>query len=157
MEQTDLVVLHIDRFHVTDHGELRKLHTVIHFCWSVMVPFFSQDTELAWTQYQIVAAFAHIGGIQSGHYQALLKTYPETSDLASPSMWLFCDDGTIPQRCLQIPKQFEEGVTCVWLCRSDQVDLHQLVPIAPVAQEDAILAMMSSMPTVGQHAQTDRA
>ena len=144
---SELIALHIDRFTQDAHGQLRKLHTTVHFCWSVMVPLLQEGTEVTWIQYQIVAAFAHIGGPASGHYQALLKTYPDTSDLAAPSMWLFCDDGAVPSRCLTIPRQFEEGVTCIWLCRSDQVDLHRLPPAESQASQ-AALAMLHAMPSI---------
>ena len=113
---SDIVILHIDRL-VHDHnGQVQKLHTSVRFRWTIHLPILLQDTQVRWEPYQLVAAFAHLGGAHGGHYQALLKTFPETSDIACPSMWLFCDDNRTPTRCWSIPPQFEEGVTCMWLC-----------------------------------------
>lgn len=125
-DPSDLVVLHIDRLYFAAPGRLQKHHTLIRFCWLVQLPVLQQEQPVRWEPYQVIAAFAHTGDVNGGHYQALLKTFPETTDLASPTMWLFCDDGREPQRRWDIPPLFEEGVTCIWLCRCNQVELHRL-------------------------------
>jgi len=131
---SDIVILHIDRLVHDLNGQVQKLHTSVRFCWTIHLPVLQQDTQVRWEPYQLVAAFAHLGGAHGGHYQALLKTFPETTDIACPSMWLFCDDNRLPTRCWSIPPQFEEGVTCMWLCKCSQVELHHL-PAAPVPTE----------------------
>ncbi|CAL1146434.1 unnamed protein product [Cladocopium goreaui] len=149
-DPSDLVVLHIDRLFHNDTGRLQKLHTVIRFCWLVQIPILQHDMPVRWEPYQLVAAFAHIGEAQGGHYQALLKTFPETTDLANPTMWLFCDDGREPQPRWTIPPQFEEGVTCFWLCRCNQVELHRLpsqVPVRQTTTDEALIALLADPQT----------
>ena len=149
-DPSDLVVLHIDRLFHNDTGRLQKLHTVIRFCWLVQIPILQHDMPVRWEPYQLVAAFAHIGEAQGGHYQALLKTFPETTDLANPTMWLFCDDGREPQPRWTIPPQFEEGVTCFWLCRCNQVELHRLpsqVLVRQTTTDEALIAMLADPQT----------
>ena len=143
---SDLVVLHIDRFVNSPSGRVRKLNTAVRFCWSIDIPVFQSSSECTWEPYQLVAAFSHHGGSERGHYQAILKTFPELSDPAAPSMWLFCDDGRVPERCWMFPPEFEAGVTCLWLCRTSSVELHHLSPetVEPSDDHSAVLAMLQA-------------
>ena len=108
----DLLVLHLDRFVQTLSGKVRKLNTAVRFCWAIQVPILSSGATCRWDSFQLIAAFSHLGGTTGGHYQAILRTFPEVTDLCSPTTWLFCDDKCHPARCWAFPPQFEEGATC---------------------------------------------
>ena len=98
----------------------------------------------------MVAAFAHHGGTTQGHYQALLKVFPDLPDSANPTLWMFSDDQRAPERCWALPEQFEEGATCFWLCRSDCMELHRL-PSSHTSedQDQALLSLLHAQPVVG--------
>ena len=137
----DLLVFHLDRFVQTPQGQLRKLRTAVRFCWAVHVPIMQTSGQCTWEPYQVIAAFAHLGDSRRGHYQAILRTFPDMHDLAAPTTWLFCDDRQIPTRCWTFPPMFEEGVTCFWLCKATALDLYQL-PTHPEPEP-----LQSDMPT----------
>eukprot|EP00435_Cladocopium_sp_Y103_P006689 s2221_g2.t1 len=124
----DLICVHLDRFLQTPLGTIRKLCTPITFCGPVDIPIFVADDSTAcrWESYGMISAFAHSGAEDSGHYQALLQTHPVPWWEGNPSMWLHCDDHRPPARCCEIPKGFQEGVTCIWLCRVDLMEMHQV-------------------------------
>ena len=147
---SDLLVLHLDRFVISPSGHLRKLDTAIRFCWEVLVPINNQDGTCDWHSFQLLAAFAHHGGVNSGHYQAILRTFPNLTDLAAPASWLFCDDNRTPERCWSFPDRFEEGVTCFWLGRSHRIELSELPEDSTMPAEDAdeaaILALLRTRP-----------
>ena len=127
----ELVCVHIDRFIQRPAGGVRKLHISINFHWTVNVPIFDQEgVSCTWESYQMVAAFAHFGTESHGHYQALLRA-PFSSDEVEPAVWLHCDDGRQPQRCIDLPGGFAAGVTCIWLCHGDAVALPLLQESPP--------------------------
>ena len=117
-QETDIVVIHLDRFVRSPTGRLNKLNTAIRFCWEILVPFIHADATCHWDSFQVIAAFSHHGTQDSGHYTTTLRTFPEVTDLETPTLWLHCDDHRMPERCLTLPAKFENGVTCFWLCRS---------------------------------------
>jgi len=93
----DLLLLHVDRMTHAPDGTVAKCQAALRFGWEVQIPVLGSHT-CTWMPYTVIACIAHLGGAQNGHYQAILRTYPEVSDLASPSMWMLCDDGHSPQR-----------------------------------------------------------
>ena len=143
----DLLLLHVDRLVQHPNGALCKCQAAIRFAWEVPVPVL-QASRCEWTPYTIVACIAHFGADNSGHYQSMLRVFPEASDLAAPTMWLSCDDGRAPQRCLTISEEFARGITCIWLCRSDKVEMHRLRPPPDQRHTDDadILALLASQP-----------
>ncbi|CAL1169052.1 unnamed protein product [Cladocopium goreaui] len=109
----ELLVIHVERLVMTPTGTLYKHPAIINFAWEVQVPVMTAASELCTVPYTVVAVVAHLGDTQGGHYQTMLRTYPEVSNLAAPSMWMFCDDNRLPERAvvlvgqlLQIPTTF---------------------------------------------------
>ena len=125
MHAPEVVCAHVDRFIYEGHGRLRKTDLPVFFGWTVDVPIFVADgLECTWEPYQMTAAFAHQGDAATGHYQALLRTQPSVRHHNADTFWLHCDDDRPPRPCSMLPNQFQEGVTCIWLCRQDAIDLH---------------------------------
>ena len=140
----DLILLHIDRIVMTPNGNLTKSHAAVTFGWEVQIPVWATH-HIDWTSYTVVACIAHQGDSQSGHYQCMLRTFPEVSDVAAPAIWMSCDDGRAPQKCLLLPDHFTRGLTCLWLCRTDKVELHHLPPVS-MPDDTAILALLATQP-----------
>ena len=93
----DLLLLHINRLVMTPTGALTKSHAAVTFGWEVQIPVWATH-RMDWTSYTVVACIAHQGDAQQGHYQCMLRTYPEVSDLAAPAIWMLCDDGRAPRK-----------------------------------------------------------
>ena len=140
----DLILLHIDRIVMTPNGNLTKSHAAVTFGWEVQIPVWATH-HIDWTSYTVVACIAHQGDSQRGHYQCMLRTFPEVSDVAAPAIWMSCDDGRAPQKCLLLPDHFTRGLTCLWLCRTDKVELHHLPPVC-MPDDTAILALLATQP-----------
>ena len=143
----DLLLLQVDRLVQHPNGSVCKCQAAIRFEWEVHVPVL-HESRCDWIPYTIVACIAHFGADNSGHYQSMLRVFPEASNLAAPTMWMSCDDGRAPERCLTIPEAFACGITCLWLCRSEQVDMHRLspTPAQPGTDDATILALLASQP-----------
>ena len=145
-DASDLLLLHIDRLVRSPQGELVKCHAAISFGWDVQMPALVNN-QCEWISYTVVACISHQGDADHGHYQCMLRTHPEVSNLADPAMWMSCDDNRAPIRCLQLPNEFSKGLTCLWLCRTDQLELHHL-PAQPAPPDQAmdLLALLATQP-----------
>ncbi|CAL1152943.1 unnamed protein product [Cladocopium goreaui] len=143
----DLLLLHVDRMIHAPDGTVAKCQAALRFGWEVQIPVLGSHS-CTWMPYTVIACIAHLGGAQNGHYQAILRTYPEVSDLASPSMWMLCDDGHSPKRILNIPEIFAQGITCLWMCQTNKADLHRLMPgRTPTGIADSdLLALLATQP-----------
>ncbi|CAL1163756.1 unnamed protein product [Cladocopium goreaui] len=143
----DLLLLHVDRMIHAPDGTVVKCQAALRFGWEVQIPVLGPHA-CTWMPYTVIACIAHLGGAHNGHYQALLRTYPEVSDLASPSMWMLCDDGHSPQRILNVPEIFAQGITCLWLCQTSKADFHRLAPGRDTAGIDDtdLLALLATQP-----------
>ena len=125
LKAPESLCVHLERNVQTSTGVIYKMQTPIIFQGTIEVPVFSDNTmECRWEQYQAVAAFAHYGESGAGHYRALLRTEPRHRGLDATAYWLDCDDGRKPMPCTYVPEGFMHGVTCVWLNRLDQLELH---------------------------------
>ena len=121
----EVFCVHLERMVQTSKGALYKMQTPIIFTGNIQVPVFQGSTlDCRWEAYQAVAAFAHYGESNAGHYRALLRTEPGHVGLDATAYWLDCDDCRKPKPCTYIPEGFMAGVTCVWLCRTDLIELH---------------------------------
>ena len=141
IDPRDLLVIHVERMVMAPSGRLYKHDASIHFAWEVQVPVLTRDTAFKYVAYTIVAVVAHLGGSHGGHYQAMLRTYPEVSDLTAPSMWMFCDDCRLPQRCWTFPINFSQGITGFWLCRTDALEMHLMEQPRPDTN-DALMTVL---------------
>ena len=125
LQAPEVLCVHVDRFIYEGHGRVRKTDTPVFFGGPIDVPVFTDDgLDCTWERYQMTAAFAHQGDAATGHYQALLRTQPSIRHPDADTYWLHCDDDRPPRPCRMLPHQFQEGVTCIWLCRQDIIDLH---------------------------------
>ena len=88
----DLLLLHVDRMIHAPDGTVVKCQAALRFGWEVQIPVLGPHA-CTWMPYTVIACIAHLGGAHNGHYQALLRTFPEVSDLANPSMWMLCEIG----------------------------------------------------------------
>ena len=127
---------------LTPSGQLYKHDANITFAWEVQVPTLTPDTAIHHVSYTIVAVTAHLGSDKSGHYQTMLRTYPEVSDITAPSMWMFCDDCRLPERCWVFPPAFSRGITGIWLCRTDRLEMHLMEQPRPSPDTD-LLSVLS--------------
>ena len=143
----DLLLLHVDRMIHAPDGTVVKCQAALRFGWEVQIPVLGPHA-CTWMPYTVIACIAHLGGAHNGHYQALLRTFPEVSDLANPSMWMLCDDGHSPQRILNVPEIFAQGITCLWLCQTSKADFHRLATgrdTAGIADTD-LMALLATQP-----------
>ena len=148
----DLLCVHIDRLIQLPSGHLGKSTHRITFAGVVEFPIWTSTAELEWEPYQMIAAFAHLGDATAGHYQALLRLHHSSRQAGEPVFWLHCDDGRSPTPCAVFPPAFEAGITCVWLCRCQQLHLFvlpaDLVPddstVRTTPNTDSLLAMLAS-------------
>ena len=76
--------------------------------------------------FQWIAAIAHLGHDNSGHYQALLKVMPDNRDVDMPVGCLLTDDEAAPATLWSEPTWFQKQVTCLRLCSCEHLDLLQL-------------------------------
>ena len=129
MDTADPICIHVDRFLRLPSGQVTKSSTPIGFHWGILVPVFTHgpdSTDCSWEGFQVVAATAHLGSSDAGHYQCILKTGHEARANQEPALWLHCDDNRTPQPCWYLPPEFAAGVTCFWLCKCDSLDLHDM-------------------------------
>ena len=127
---SDLICVHIDRLYDAGPAGIQKLQIPIIFTGKISVPVFCNNgLECTWYDYFATAVFSHLGIDNAGHYQALLRQ-ADVSGQVARSDWLHCDDCRKPNVCTMIPPGFHAGVTCIWLCREDVMELH--LPHDPV-------------------------
>ena len=142
-----IVCLHLDRFIKNDHGEIEKCSCAVELEAETMIPCFdAKGIDCEPVLYIPVAAAAHQGIDQAGHYQALLKIQP-TVLAAHPAKWLLTQDGLAPQACWDIPAGFSENMTVIWLIRADCLQVPFYVPPAldapaPTDLETQILTLL---------------
>lgn len=160
MDAADIICIHVDRFLMLPSGQLTKSTTPIGFHWGVPFPTFTNGpdgTECFWEGFQVVAASAHLGSSDAGHYQCILRVGHEARADQDPALWLHCDDNRQPKPCWYLPPEFAAGVTCFWLCKCDSLELHDMrdspCPVAGSEQRcDAsdhqdMLTMLNSLPS----------
>ena len=143
----ELLVIHVDRLVMSPAGTLYKHDAAITFAWDIQVPVLGEGTDLRHEPYTIVAVTARLGTTLGGHYQTMLRTYPEVSDLTAPSMWMFCDDCRLPERCWVFPDNFSQGITDLWLCRTAALEMHLMNQPRQVPAHD-LLAVLQAQPSL---------
>ena len=142
----EALCVHLERMVQTSTGRIYKMQTPVIFQGNIHVPIFQGGTlDCRWETYQAVAAFAHYGDSKAGHYRALLRTEPRHVGLDATTYWLDCDDCRKPQPCTYVPNGFMAGVTCVWLCRLDVMELHDChSDPRPQMTESVLMHMLAS-------------
>ena len=122
-----LICIQIDRSIVQGDGRIGKSTAVVGLHGGVDIPFFEdQGLDIFWRDYQVISAVAHQGQDSAGHCRSILKTWPDTSDLQTPCLFLLADDNVQPVRIWHEPAWFAKNVSCIWLCDCTWLDLQQI-------------------------------
>jgi len=145
---TPIICFHVDRHVMAGDGTTHKSDLSIGMHGVFSVPFFTNDrTELAWHDYRVVAAIAHLGADQAGHCRATLRVQADVSH-QPPYMQLLTDDNAQPSRCWHEPMWFLQNVICIWLCSVDTLDLHScsspshMLPDDNTSPNDALMRLL---------------
>lgn len=136
-QRQSLICSHIDRHVLTGTGEAYKSDLSIGMHGAFAIPFFTASSlEVEWIDFRAVAAIAHLGDDQAGHYRATLRVQADFTDDTNPVMHLLTDDNTMPSQCWQEPDWFIQNVRCIWLCATDALTLHRLTDRRPTPVTD---------------------
>lgn len=103
-----LVCVHLDRLrHMTGSGDGLKLMARVHLDSVIRLPRFTGDgIQLDFVEYTPIAALAHLGRPNAGHFRAALKCF----DLTAATEWLHVM--MIPERWR--PLAFRDGLKLRW-------------------------------------------
>ena len=127
LQQSSVICLHIDRHVLAGNGDTYKSDLSIGMHGVFALPFFcSNQMDIEWHDFRMVAAIAHLGDDQAGHRRAILCTQADYSTASQPVMALLTDDNAPPTTCWSEPRWFSQNVMCIWLCALDDLALHQL-------------------------------
>lgn len=112
--------LHLDRYYHDDTGALCTITSAVCIDTEVNMPIFtSANLRVALTGYIPVAGIAHKGLDRAGHYQTALKIQPTVVSEHQPAAWLITEDGMAPKPVWHLPSWFGQGLTVIWLVRTD--------------------------------------
>ena len=125
------VCLHLDRYFQSEAGEILKSHCLLDMEAGCDLPIFTgSGLQREFVSYVLIAATAHLGTDQQGHYQAILKTRPMVLQNGNPMHWLITDDGQRAHPTWMVPDWFRSCANVFWLLRADCVHLHTYRPLA---------------------------
>ena len=125
LEAAPLICIQLDRCVVTGDGTIGKTDAAIQAHGGCELPFFvSTDLQVVWKPYHVVSQIAHLGQDNAGHCRTILHTSPAQQN-GRIVQALLTEDWTRAERISRIPYWFSSNVTCMWLCRADQLDLYQ--------------------------------
>ena len=131
-----LICVHIDRCIVSGDGSIGKTDAAIQVHGGCELPFYvDSDLQVVWKAYHVVSQIAHLGRDNAGHCRAILHIAP-TQQEGRTILALLTEDWTKAESISRIPYWFSSNVTCLWLCRDDQLDLYQ--PSTNTANEEVL-------------------
>ena len=134
-QSSKLVCFQIDRCILSGQGSVVKTDIALNVHGGCELPVFQgDDLRVTWTEFHVVAQIAHLGADNMGHCRSLLMTAP-TVRQEGHTMALITDDWTMTERLSQAPNWFQRNVTCLWMCRSDQLDMYQVPEALPPQAE----------------------
>ena len=84
----------------------------------------------------MVAATAHQGATEGGHFQAILKTRPAVQMDGKPMHWILKNDDSAAEPVWLVPDWFRSNTNVFWLLRGDCVQLHTFQPLPPDASDN---------------------
>ena len=126
-----LLCLQIDRCVVAGDGTIQKKDIAVQVHGGCDLPIFAgTDLQIVWTEYHVIAQIAHLGQDNAGHCRSMLITAP-TIHGQEKTLALLTEDWVTPERISKAPYWFSRSVTCLWLCRSDQLKLYQVPAVIP--------------------------
>eukprot|EP00435_Cladocopium_sp_Y103_P073905 s131_g45.t1 len=124
--ESDLLCVQIDRLTRNGRDEIVKDCTPIGLHCGQSVPIFAgSGINSDWKPFHVVAAVAHFGDTDQGHYQTLLSIANPRNVAMEPYLWLHADDNRAPRPIWAEPRAFLESVTLVWLCAEQVIEIHE--------------------------------
>jgi hypothetical protein len=149
LQAPECVCLHLDRYFETEGGEIQKSHCLLDMEAGCDLPISTgPGLQRESVSYVLVAATAHLGADQQGHFQVILKTRPAVLQDGHPMHWLITNDGQRAQPTWMAPDWFRSCANVFWLLRADCVHLHTYRPLADedplpeaVAETDTLAAI----------------
>ena len=144
-----LLCLHIDRLFEDSSGQIEKSSCAIDIESGVTLPFFHDDAlNCTNISYVLIAAAAHLGRDEEGHYQAILKIQPMVTENSCPAKWLLTQDNLRPRPIWRVPEAIMQNMNIAWLVRSDCMQLlqyysHHAADPAPDTTQQ-LLSLLSS-------------
>ena len=143
LQAPECVCLHVDRYFHDEAGNVQKSQCLLDMEAGCDLPIFTgPGVSREYVSYVLVAATAHLGMDQQGHYQALLKTRPTVLHNGSPMHWLLANDGRPAQPTWLAPDWFRSSANVFWLLRADCVHLHTYRPL----MQEETQPMMDTVP-----------
>ena len=110
------------------HGQIEKKDIAVQVHGGCEIPVFAGvDLQINWHEYHVVAQVAHMGQDNAGHCRSMLITAPTTHG-QDRTLALLTEDWVFPTRICKAPYWFSRNVTCLWLCRCDQLNLYTVPP-----------------------------
>ena len=140
-----LLCIHLDRLHSNDEEQLFRSDCSVELDCEVTIPvFLHSGLKLENVTYVPIAAAAHLGHDQQGHYRAALKMTPSLRTLTEPVRWLLTDDAVEPVPMWNLPTWFAQQTTLILLARTDCL----LLPLFSVNDGNAVLTSQTEARTV---------
>ena len=114
------LIVQLDRHLQLETGDLTLCKSQVLLDAEVVVPIFRDaDASTDTTGYIPVAAAAHMGQDNSGHWRTILKGQPTITQHGRPATWLMTNDDTFPEPVWMVPDWFLSGITVIWMIRTD--------------------------------------
>ena len=130
------ICLHLDRFYARD-DMIHKSACLIDMEAGCDIPVFIDGTlRREYVGYVLVAATAHQGATEGGHFQAILKTRPAVQMDGKPMHWILKNDDSAAEPVWLVPDWFRSNTNVFWLLRGDCVQLHTFQPLPPDASDN---------------------
>ena len=130
--------LHLDRYYHDDTGSLCTISCDVCIDTEINMPIFTAaHLGVAFTGYIPVAGIAHKGLDRAGHYQTALKIQPTVVPAHQPAAWLITEDGMAPNPVWHLPSWFGQGLTVIWLVRTDCLQTLQYRKQRDLSEKDA--------------------
>ena len=130
LQAPQCICVHLDRFFEVEN-EIQKSQCAIDMEAGCDIPVFTDSSlRREYVGYVIVGATAHLGSVNGGHFQAVMKARPTVQRDGSPMHWLLTNDDSEAQPVWMVPDWFRCNTNMFWLLRADCVQLHtyQVLP-----------------------------
>lgn len=127
-----LICVQVDRLYVNADNQVTKSSCEVSLDMEVSLPVFlsSQNLSCEMINYVPVAASAHLGHDQQGHYQAILKVSPTLVAEHQPIQWLVTQDNELAQGHWTVPTPLAQNITTLWMVQTDSLQIPAYLPPA---------------------------
>ena len=128
LQAAPIICVQVDRMFEAEDGRIQKSSCAFNLEAETRFPVFCDDKlQCAQISYTFVAAAAHMGIDEAGHYQAFLKISPALESNAKPVQWLVTDDHVQPAACWRLPMRLCQNLTVAWFVRTDCLFLPRIL------------------------------